>query len=113
MFRQLVSLQIKLRPKDDKFLLQAFPVVAKEVVFPEMLLQGVVVEVVVRLPRVFAIAKEATLVFMPTVLVQFIIIVKALAAEPAEGMSLKSRLVKSSWLVVALPHMFLQLLIRE
>ncbi len=51
--------------------------------------------------------------FCPTVFIQLVVVVKTLAAEATERMASETCLVQRSWLVVAVAHVFLQLLICE
>ena len=66
----LVSLEIHLRVEHNEFLLQALPVWAHEVVFPEMLFERIVVDVVLLLPAaILTIANMATLMLVSTMCV--------------------------------------------
>lgn len=78
-----------------------------------MFLQGVIVPVIMRLPRVPPIADEAPLVLVAAMLIQLIVVVKSLAAETAQRVSLESRLVCGSRLIVSVSHVLLQLLVGE
>jgi hypothetical protein len=78
-----------------------------------MFLQGVIVPVIMRLPRVPPIADEAPLVLVAAMLIQLIVVVKSLAAETTQRVSLESRLVCGSRLIVSVSHVLLQLLVGE
>lgn len=65
------------------------------------------------LPGVSPVADEAALVLVPAVLVELVAVVEALAAEGAQGVALEAGLVDRAGLVVAVPHMSLQLLVGE
>jgi hypothetical protein len=111
MFLEAVRLEVQLGLKHHKLLVQAFAIGAYVMVLFEVLLQGIVVEVVMRLSRISSIADEATLMLHATVFVQFVIVVEALAAETAQGVALEARLVGSAGLIVTTPHVLLQLLV--
>jgi hypothetical protein len=100
-----MRLQIHVRLENDKLFLQAFPVKAKKVVFLEVLFQGIIVQVVMGLPRVPAITDEASFVFITAMLVKFIIIIESFSAKAAERMSLEPGLINRAWEVVSTPHM--------
>lgn len=112
MLGELMGLEIHVRLEDDKFLLHALFVVADEVVTLEMQLQLVVVTVVVRYPRVPAIADEAPLVLVATVLKQLVAVVKPFAAEAAQRMPLEPRGVAVVLFGFSELHMVAQLFIR-
>jgi len=113
MLAQLMTLQVQLRRKDDELLLLTFVIGAEIVVLLEMLLESIVVHVVVRLPRILSIAQKTPLVLVAAVLVQFIVVVEARAAEGAKRMAPEACLIDRTWPVVSIPHVLLQLLIRE
>jgi hypothetical protein len=110
-FAELVGLQVQLGLKHDELLLDALAVHANVMVLLEVLLERVVVEVVMRLPRVSAVADETTLVLIPAVLIQLVAIIEARAAETAQRMPPKASLVDGARLVVAVAHMLGQLLV--
>lgn len=111
MLAELVRLEVHLGLEDDKLLLEALAVRAEEMVPPEMFLERVVVEVVMRLPRVPPVTQETSLVLVAAVLVQLVAVVEARAAEAAQRMAPEARLVGGAGLVVAVPHMLRQLLV--
>lgn len=113
MFTQLMCLEVHLRCEDNKLLLLAFAVHARIVVLFEMLLKSIVVNVVVRLSRIFAVTKETPFVLVPAMLVKLVAIIEALAAESAQGMALESSLVHCTRAVVSVAHVFLKLLLSE
>lgn len=65
------------------------------------------------LPRVFAVAEEAALVLVPTMLVQLVAVVETLPAEGTEGVAFEARLVNCSGAIVAVAHVPLELLFRK
>jgi hypothetical protein len=82
-------------------------------VFLEMLLEGIVIEIVVWLPRVSPVADEAPLMLVSAMLVQFVAVIKPGTAEAAQRMPSETRLINCAGFVVAVSHMFGQLLIRK
>lgn len=79
-------------------------------VFPKVLLQRVVIDVILLLSSaVPAIAEVTSLMLVSTMHVEFIIAVEALTAEAAFGMTFESTLVYSSRIIVAKLFVFLQL----
>jgi hypothetical protein len=113
MLAQAVSLEVEFSLEDNKLLFQALPVIAHEVVSLEVLLEGIVVHIVVWLPRVTTVADEAAFVFVSAVLVELVIIIETSTAEAAEWMSTEACLVGSARLIIATPHMLRQLPISE
>ena len=101
MLTELMSLEIHIRFEDDEFLVQTFPVGADEVVPLEVNLQSVVVQIIMRLPRVPSVAEEATLVFVTTMFKQLVIVVKPLAAEAAQWVAVESGRVTGAVISVA------------
>lgn len=75
----------------------------------EVLLQGVVVLVVVRLSGILSITDEAALVLHAAMLIELVAVVEALAAEAAERMAAETGLVSSAGLVVAMAHVLFEL----
>lgn len=110
---ELVGLEVDVGAEDDELLLETLAVGAQVVVLAEVVLEGVVVPVVVRLARVLAVADEAPLVPFPTVLVQLVVVVETGAAEPAHGVALEAGLVGGAGQVVAHLHVLLELLVGE
>lgn len=80
-------------------------------VLPKVFLEGVVVEVVVGVAGIPAVAEETTLVLLTAVFVELIVIVEARAAEAAQRMALEAGLVDGAWSVVAVSHVPLELLV--
>lgn len=66
-----------------------------------------------RLPGVPPIADEAPLVLVAAMLIQLIVVVESLAAETTQRVSLESRLVCGSRLIISVSHVLLQLLVGE
>lgn len=79
----------------------------------EVCLQGVVVEIIVRVARVPPVAEKAPLVLHATMLVQLVVVIESLTTEATEGMPLESALVCGSGLVVAMAHVLLELAVGE
>jgi hypothetical protein len=106
-----MSLEIHLGFKHHKLLLQAFPILAEEMVSPEVLLERIVVQVVMWLSRISPVTDKAPLMLIPAVLVQLVAIVETRAAESAKRVPPKPCLIDCTRLVVAVPHVFGQLLV--
>jgi hypothetical protein len=100
---QLMRLQIHLRVKHDELLLQALSVRAQEVVFPEVPLKGIVVDVILLLPAstVLAIADVAAFVFVSAMRVKLVVSIETLATEATFRVSLESALVDRAGVIVA------------
>jgi hypothetical protein len=65
------------------------------------------------LPWIFSIAQKTTFMLVPTMLVEFVIIVESRAAESAQWVPLKTSLVHSTGPVITMPHMILKVLVPE
>lgn len=76
-----MRLEIDVRREHDKFLLQALAVRTQVVIVPEVILEGVVIAVVMRLSGVLPIAEKAALVPLATMFIKLIVVVEPLAAE--------------------------------
>jgi hypothetical protein len=110
----LMCLQIHLRLKHDKLFIEAFLVHANKVRFPEVLLERIVVEVILRLASLVSpVANVTSLVLFSAVSVELVVSVKVLPTEPAFGMSSESALVSRAWPIVSLVFVSPQLLLRE
>lgn len=79
----------------------------------EMFFQRIVVPIVMRIPGIPPIADKTALVLVPTVLVQLVIVVKALAAEGAQRMAPEAGLMLVAGAVVAVGHVAVKLLVAE
>jgi hypothetical protein len=79
----------------------------------KVLFQGVVVEIVVGVSRVSSVTDKATLVLHSAMLVQLVIVVKALSTESTQWVALEACLVCCTRLVVSMTHVLLQFLICE
>jgi hypothetical protein len=106
-----VSLQVHFRFENDKLLLLTLCVGTGEVVLLEVIFEGRIVTIVVRLPGVPPITDEAPLVLHAAMVVELVVIVKAFAAEAAHRMALETSLIGCAGLVVAATHMLLKLAI--
>lgn len=108
-----MCLEIHFRIKDDKLLLQTLSVRTEKVVFSEVHLEGIVVDVVLLFSTAsFApIADMAAFVLVPAMRVEFVVSVEALPAETAFGVPLEAALIDGAGVVVAellvLPELFL------
>jgi hypothetical protein len=102
-----MSLQIKFRLKNHEFLLHTFSITAKVMVLLKVLFQGVVVEIVVGMSRVSSVTDKATLVLHSAMLVQLVIVVKALSTESTQWVALEACLVCCTRLVVSMTHVLL------
>lgn len=97
----LMSLEVHLRIKYNKFLLQTFSVWTHEMVFPEVLLERIVVHKVLLLPApITAVANVAAFVLISTMCVQLIVSVEALATETAFRVSLEATLIDRARVIV-------------
>jgi lysylphosphatidylglycerol synthetase-like protein (DUF2156 family) len=100
---ELMSLQIHFRVEDDKLLLQALLIRADEMVFSEMHLEGVVIDIVLRVSAtIAAITQVAAFVAVTAMREQFIIAVEALTTETTLGMTLETRLILGARDVVSM-----------
>lgn len=91
---QLVSLEVDLVFEYHKFLFEAFGVETHKVLDLEVFLQGIVVDVVLRIPVGAApIADVTALVTVSAVLKELVNRIEAFVAKPAVGMALKAALV--------------------
>jgi hypothetical protein len=98
-----MCLEIHLRIKHDKLLLQALPVRTQEVVFSEVDLERIIVDVILLLPTaaVSAIADVATFVLVPAMGVELVIAIETLTTEAALRVSLETALIDGTRIVVA------------
>lgn len=71
-------------------------------IFPEMYLQCIVIDVVLLLlpSSIAAIANVAAFVFVSAVCVELVVSVEALSAKPTFRMPLEAALIDCSWVVV-------------
>ena len=108
---QLVCLEVHLRVKYNELLLHALSVWAQEVVFSKVHLKRIVVDIVLLLPAptVLTIADVAAFVFVPTMRVELVVPVEALATEATFRMSLESALIDRARVIVAELLMFAQI----
>jgi hypothetical protein len=106
----LVGLQVHLRFENDKLFLQAFSVKTSEMIFLEVLLESIVVNVVLLLAVGGAsVTNVAAFVSITAVSVQLVVAIESLTAEATLGVSLETTLVYRSRLVVTSPFVFAQL----
>jgi len=111
MLAELMGFKVHVRLEYDEFLLEALFVVAYKVVFFEMLLQCVVVHIVMRLPRVSAVADKAPLMLVAAMLIKFVIVVEPLTTESAERVPFES-CSSTLPILIAISHVLSQLLVR-
>jgi hypothetical protein len=83
------------------------------VVHSKVLLQGVVIQIVLRLAWIQSIAYVTSFMLLSTMGVQFVVAVEMSPAKSAFWMSTKTTLIGSARFIVALFFMSLQLLFRE
>jgi hypothetical protein len=112
MLAQLMSFQINFRLEHNEFLLQTLRIRTQKMVLPEMQLQLLIIEVILR-PAVIPVADEAPLMCLSTVHVKLVLTVESPPAKSTLRMSLKPALVDCSWIIISFPHMSIQLFIRE
>ena len=79
-------------------------------ILPEVLLQGIVVDEVVRMSRVSPVADEASFMFHAAMLIEFVVVVEPLTTETTKRVALEAGLVRRPWLIIAVSHMPLKLL---
>lgn len=103
MHLELVCFEIHFRVEHDKLLFQALAVGAQKVVFAEVHLERVVVDVVLLLAAaaLSPVADVTPLVLVSAVGVELVVSVEALSAETTLGMSLEPALVNGARVVVA------------
>lgn len=106
---ELMSFQVHLRLKNHKLLVEAFLIQAEKMFLLEVMLEGIVVDVVLLLatPR-SSITDKTTLVAVTTVGIQLVVPIKALMAKSAFRMPFKTTLIDRSRDVIAIPLMFSQ-----
>lgn len=94
--------QVQLGIKHNELLLQAFRINTSVVVFSEMLLERVVVNIILLLsPAVSPVTKVTSFMLVPTMGVELIVSVEALSAETAFRMTLEPALIYRSWVIIA------------
>jgi hypothetical protein len=108
-----VGLEIHFRFENDKLLLLTLGVWTGKVVLFEVVLEGRIVTIIVRLPGVSPITDEAPLVLHAAVVVELVVVVKAFAAKAAHRMALEAGLIGRAGLVIAATHVLLELAISE
>lgn len=109
-----MTFQIHLRFKDNKLLLQAFRIQTDEVVFLEVILKCIVVDIVLLLSVTrSAIANVASFVAVAAVSIELVVSVVSLAAESTLGVSPETTLVNGSGNMVSVLLMVAQLCHRK
>lgn len=97
-----MRLQIHLRIKNHKLLLQAFLIRTQKMILLKVYLKRVVIDVVLLLSAsVTAIADMAALVLVSAMRVKFVVAIEPLGTETAFRMTLEPALVYCAWVVVA------------
>ena len=98
----LVTLQVHLRLKNDELFLQTLFIQASEMIFVEVILQCVVVNIVLLLTMGGAsVTDVATFVFITAMSVQLVVAVEPLTTKATLRVSPEATLVYSSRLVIA------------
>jgi hypothetical protein len=62
-------------------------------ILSEVVFKRIVIQVIMRMPGVTAVADETAFVLHPAMLIKFVIVVKSLATEAAQWMALEASLV--------------------
>lgn len=107
---KLVGFEVHVGIKDDKLFFQTFLIGADKVVFAEMELESVVIEVVLRLAAtVTAVADVTSLVLVAAMCVELVVAIEALSAKATLGMALEAGLILGARVVVAVLFVFAQL----
>lgn len=105
-----MAFQVHLGLEHHKLFFQAFWVETKEMVFLEVVLEGLVVDVVLLLAvRGATVTNMAAFMLVTTVRIKFIITIETLATKATFRMSSETALVDGTWLVVADLFMLSQL----
>lgn len=111
---ELMRLEIDFRFKDDKFLLQAFPIRTQEMISAEMFVQCVVVLIILlQSPFISSVADMASFVPVSTMGIKLVITVEPLNAEATLRMSFETALIDCSRIIVSKFLMFSKFLQRE
>lgn len=99
---QLVAFEIHLSFKNNKFFVQTFLIQAQKVVFLEMLLKSIIVDIILLLAVArLSITDMASLMLVSTMGVELVVSIEALTAKFTLGMSLETALVDSTGVIVA------------
>jgi hypothetical protein len=80
MLLQLMSLKIDLRGKSNKLLVQTLSLQTQEMIFLEMLLERIIIEIILRLTS-SPITDKASLVSIPAMNIKFVLTIESLIAE--------------------------------
>jgi len=91
MLLQLVGLEIHFRVEDDELFLLAFLVQAREVIFAEMLLKRIIVDIVLRVVAASpSVTQMAPLVTFSAMSKQLVISIESLSTKAAFRVALKT-----------------------
>lgn len=98
---QLMSFEIHLTFKNNKFLLQAFLIQTEKVIFLKVVLEGIIVNVVLMAAIIrLSVTYVTSLVLVPTVGIQLIITVEAFATEFTFGVAFETTLVNGTGVII-------------
>jgi len=111
---KLMSFEINLGIENDKLLLETFRIWTHKMVFAEVNLQSVVIDVVLWAESTISpVANMASFVLVTTMREQLVISIEPHSTEATFRMSLESALIDSSRVIVAKLFMLFELLLRE
>lgn len=99
----LMCLEVHLRIKYCKLLVQTFAIRTQEMIFSKVLLQVVVIAEILRLftAVTLAIADVTTFMLLSAVSIQFVVPIEPVSTESTFWMALETTLVNGSWVVVS------------
>jgi len=80
MLLKLMSLEVNLRRKGNKLLVQTFSLQTQEMIFLEMLLERIIIEIILRLAT-SSITDKASLVSISAMNIKFVLTIESLIAE--------------------------------
>jgi hypothetical protein len=80
MLLKLMSLEVNLRRKGNKLLVQTFSLQTQEMIFLEMLLERIIIEIILRLAT-SSITDKASLVSISAMNIKFVFTIESLIAE--------------------------------
>jgi len=106
MFRQLMSLEIKLCREHDELLLQTVLMRTHEVILCKMNRQLIIILIILRYPR-RSLADKALLVSLPAVNIELIITIVPRLENIANWMAVESTLVNGTGIIVSFPVMLM------
>jgi hypothetical protein len=99
---QLMSFHVHLRLENNKLLLQTLLVQAQEMIFLEVILERIIVNIILLLASGgLSITNMTSFVAITTVSVQFIVAIEPLTAETTLGVTFETALINGSGNVVS------------